>query len=82
MGCQHWQVFQERVVNPILNHDEAPSLPALCRKYQIEGVKRASNMVITVKRRFQACLRTHLSNSVSTEDQVLEELGDILQYFP
>jgi hypothetical protein len=54
----------------------------LCRKYKIESKKKASNMAITVKRRFQKALRKHIRNSVSNECEVSDEFNEIMQYFP
>jgi len=55
----HWSVFRERVVEPMLNNSEPPSLTAICEEYGIESQKKASNMIVTVKRRFQGTLRQY-----------------------
>ncbi len=78
----HWEVFRERVVQPILDDSEPPSLADVCQRYALEDEKKASNMTITVKRRFQTLLRRHVRDTVTTEAEVEDELQEILQYLP
>ena len=78
----HWKVFCDRIMQPILEDSKAPSLAETCRRYNIEDEKKASNMAVTVKRRFQTILRKHVRNTVATEDEVQGELQEIMQYLP
>lgn len=78
----HWSLFKERIVTPTIEGSTPPSLTQLCRQFDIESEKKASNMVITVKRRFQMHLKRHVRNTVSTQDGVEDELQEILQYLP
>jgi RNA polymerase sigma-70 factor (ECF subfamily) len=78
----HWRVFNDRVVKPILENIEAPSLKEICSKYGIENEARASNMAITVKRRFRSALKTYIRSTVISENQTDEELKEILKLFP
>jgi len=77
----HWKVFQERVIQPILSNTHPPSLADLRARYGIEDEKRASNMMITVKRRFHAALKEHIRRTVLTEDQIKGELGELMRFF-
>jgi len=78
----HWNIFHDRVVQPILKQEASPSLEAVCEKYGIPDRKKASNMTITVKRCFQAVLQEHVRNTVISDDQTREELQEIMQFFP
>ena len=78
----HWKVFHDRVVKPILENIEAPSLTEICSRYAVEDEAKASNMIVTAKRRFQSELRKHIRNTVLSESQVDEELSEILKLFP
>jgi RNA polymerase sigma-70 factor (ECF subfamily) len=78
----HWHVFREKVVKPILDDVKPLSLNEICAKYNIENETRASNMIVTVKRRFQAALKKNVRNTVISEDQIDEELREILKFFP
>jgi len=78
----HWKVFHDRVVKPVLENIEAPSLTEICARYDVENEAKASNMIITGKRRFQSELRKHIRNTVLSENQVDEELSEILKFFP
>ena len=78
----HWDVFYKRVVTPILEDSPSPSLKELCEKYGIEDEKKASNMIITVKRRFQTVIRKHVRDTVANEDDVEDEVQELFQYLP
>jgi hypothetical protein len=76
----HWQVFRDRLVNPILNRTDAPSMQEICTKYGIAEVVKASNMSTTVKRIFQTELKQHIRNSVLSDDDALEEFEQIRRF--
>lgn len=78
----HWCVFRERVVRPMLNNAASPSLTGICEKYGIESEKKASNMIITVKRRFQAVLKQYVRSTVASESQMDDELKEIMKFLP
>ncbi|MHC4520350.1 MAG: RNA polymerase sigma factor [Planctomycetota bacterium] len=75
----HWQVFRDRLLRPILDGGEHPPFKELCRRHGLASEKAASNMVITVKRRFRRMLRKHLRSTVASDAEADEELQDILQ---
>jgi len=78
----NWNIFNDRVVQPILKQKAPPSLEDICKTYGIADRKKASNMMITVKRCFQAILQEHVRNTVISDDQTPEELQEIMQFFP
>ena len=78
----HWHVFQDRVVEPLLKNLEAPSLKEICTKYGIKDQSRASNMIITTKRRFQAALKRNVRATVLSESEIDEDLKQILKLPP
>jgi len=78
----HWKVFNDRVVQPILENLQAPSLREICAKYSVEDEVKASNMAITVKRRFRSALKKYIRSTVISESQTDEELKEILKLFP
>jgi len=78
----HWYAFYERVVQPTLRNFEPASLKEICTKYNIEDEAKASNMIITVKRRFQAALKKNVRTTVISESEINDELKEILKFFP
>jgi RNA polymerase sigma-70 factor (ECF subfamily) len=78
----HWHLFCERVLNPITEKADPPAMDELCYKYRIKDRTTASNMIVTVKRRFRAALRSHLRNLVSSDGEVDLELAEIMQFLP
>jgi DNA-directed RNA polymerase specialized sigma24 family protein len=75
----HWQVFRDHLLDPTLEGREPPPLKELCQRYGLASEKAASNMVITVRRRFQRVLRKQLRSTVSSDAEADEELRDILE---
>lgn len=75
----HWQLFQARVVRPILDGTPPPSLPELMAPLGLQDEQQASNMIATAKRRFQSILRQHVRQSVDLDDEVDEEIADLMQ---
>jgi RNA polymerase sigma-70 factor (ECF subfamily) len=78
----HWHLFRDRVLGPIMDAVDPPTLNDLCHKYGIKDPTAASNMVVTVKRRFRTVIRTHLRTLVSSDDEVDCELAEIMQFLP
>ncbi|MCP4260068.1 MAG: sigma-70 family RNA polymerase sigma factor [Planctomycetes bacterium] len=78
----HWQVFHDKVLQPIIDGTNIPSLKEICERYGIKDDAKASNMIVTVKRRFQVALKKQLRDSVVTEEQVSGELEEIKRFFP
>jgi DNA-directed RNA polymerase specialized sigma24 family protein len=75
----HWQVFEEKVLTPILNNAHPPSLTEISSKYDIDSPSMVSNMLVTVKRRFRAVLKRQLQHFVSSEAEVTAEFNDLLK---
>ncbi len=78
----HWQIFHDRALRPIMDGGVAPSLETICRKHGLSDTVKASNMIVTVKRRFQNLLRRHLRDSVMSDREAEEELKEIKRFLP
>jgi hypothetical protein len=78
----YWLVFQSRILQPIMERTKPPSLGEICKKYGIEDGIKASSMILTVKRRFRATLKKCLRNSVTSDEEEIDELREIMQFFP
>lgn len=66
-----------KVAAPIVENTEVPSYAGVCSKCGIKDESKASNMVITVKRRFRAILKRHLRNLVQADSEVEDELNEV-----
>ena len=75
----HWEVFREKFLQPILDGRDAPSLSQLCDKHGIESEIRASNMIITVRRKLRAVLSDCLHRCAGPQADIDEEIGDLLK---
>ncbi len=76
---KHWKVFHATVVKPTMEGADTPSLGELCSQLDIKSEAKASNMSITVKRRFRTILARHIRQYVESDDQVEEEIRDMMQ---
>jgi RNA polymerase sigma-70 factor (ECF subfamily) len=76
----HWALFHERVLGPIWHGNAPRSLAELCEAHSINDVKKAANMIVTVKRRFRATLLEHIRNTVVSDDPTDEEFGCMLRF--
>jgi RNA polymerase sigma-70 factor (ECF subfamily) len=75
----HWRVFHDRVLRPIVDESEPPSIGEICRRYGLASESTASNMIVTVKRRFEAALKRQLRAPVLSDADADEELQDMLK---
>jgi len=80
-NATHWELFRARVLQPIMDNAEAPSLAHLCQKYGISKKGKASKMIMAVKRRFQAVLRRHVRQFVDSDAEVDDEIHYLLMIF-
>ena len=78
----HWQIFEDRVVRPILQGSASSSLADVGRRHGIQDEKKASNMCITVKRRFRSALKEYVRTTVASDQHVQEELAEIMKFLP
>jgi len=78
----HWLIFHDRILEPIMDKTKPPSMREVCKKYAVENEATASNMMVTVKRRFQTALKSHLRSLVVSEEQIEDELAEIMRFLP
>ncbi len=78
----YWEVFHDRILQPVMDGREQPSLKEVCKRYGIQDDVKASNMIVTVKRCLQVTLRKHLRDSVVSDEQVSGELKELRRFFP
>jgi len=77
----HWAVFQQKVLSPIFEGTAAPSMEELCTQHGIESESRASNMIVTVKRRFHKIISRYLSQGQDHEQSFPETLEQFMGIF-
>ena len=78
----HWALFQKQVIGPILYDEPKMPLVDLCNSHQIKDTQTASNMIMTVKRRFRSALLDQVNRTVRSHDQASDELADLMAYLP
>lgn len=77
----HWNVFRDRVIQPIIEGKKPPSYQDICSTYGIDSESKVSNMLVTVKRRFKTALKKQLRATVLSEDDINPELQEMLNLF-
>lgn len=74
-----WELFHLRVLAPIYENAESPPMAEICARLGIDNEAKASNMIVTVKRRFRAVLKRRVRDLVSSDVEAEEELNDIFR---
>ena len=77
----HCKVFSARVLDPLIHSKKAASLSEICANLGIDNESRASNMVITVKRRLRKALERNLTKLSQSGKEVEEEINELLKIF-
>jgi DNA-directed RNA polymerase specialized sigma24 family protein len=76
----HWNLFRDRVLQPILKDTQPPPLTQLCARYGIDQATKASNMIFAVKKRFRVALQRQVRQSVTDDTEMSEELTELAQF--
>ena len=71
----YWNVFNEKVIIPILDGGNAPALNDLCKKYGIPDEAKASNMIAYVKGKFRSTMMQCIRQFVDSESEVEDEFN-------
>ncbi|MBN1359884.1 MAG: sigma-70 family RNA polymerase sigma factor [Sedimentisphaerales bacterium] len=74
----HWELFRARVLHPIITGREPESLSELCERFGIATAVKAENMIVTVRRRFQAAMKNRVRDYVSCDEEVEQEIRDLM----
>ncbi|MFO0873067.1 MAG: hypothetical protein U0575_03735 [Phycisphaerales bacterium] len=75
----HWQVFEARVVRPVLHGTEPIEYRQLAEELDLPGPGQAANLLVTVKRRFARALRKEIAATVMHADEIEPEVRDVLR---
>jgi hypothetical protein len=78
----YWKIFEERVLQPIMDQTDPPSVKELCSKYGIPDGHKFANMIITTKRRIRSALEKHIQKLVTSPEEVSDELQQMGCFFP
>lgn len=73
----HWEVFYAKILVPIFENVEPLPLEDICKKYRVDTVSRASNMILSIKRRFRSVLKQRLRQLVQSDSEADEEFTEL-----
>jgi len=74
----HWEIFNAKIVIPIMENAPTPRLKELCDRYNVDSEAKASNMITTIKRRFRRMLEGQLRCYVRADSEIEEEFNELL----
>jgi RNA polymerase sigma factor (sigma-70 family) len=74
-----FELFENRVVRPILQGTEQPSVADLAARLGIDA-SEASNYIVTAKRGYQRHLQAEVREYVSSEKEAVEEINDLFGF--
>jgi RNA polymerase sigma-70 factor (ECF subfamily) len=72
----HWHVFREYVVRPIMDHTDRRPLKEVSQRYGVNEIK-ASNMIVTLKRRFGKLLIQHLRRHMISDETAENDIETV-----
>jgi RNA polymerase sigma factor (sigma-70 family) len=75
----HWAVFEARVVRPMMLGEAPAEYAVLVRRLGLRDAAQASNMMVTVKRRFARALFEAVSGTVGSPEEVDDELRALMR---
>jgi RNA polymerase sigma-70 factor (ECF subfamily) len=75
----HWCVFERRVVRPLLFGEPPTPYSMLVERFDLKDAAQATNMMITVKRRFARALYAEVGRTVQDPGDVGDEILDLLR---
>lgn len=75
----HFELFRQRIITPILEGDEAPSLRELALRHGLSD-KDVENRVITARRAYQRLLRAEIRLYAASDEEVAAEIQDIWRF--
>ncbi|KKM73239.1 hypothetical protein LCGC14_1412500 [marine sediment metagenome] len=72
-----WQVFECRIVTPILDRTEPPPYGEVVRRFGFRSPAQASNVLVTAKRMFARIIRAVVADYVKDERGIDTEIGEL-----
>ena len=69
------------VLDPIFEEKMPESISAICQRLGITRKTKASDMVVTVKRRFKQLLKRNVGKYVDSDEDVNQEIMRLLNLF-
>ena len=73
-----WEVFQSRLVGPILQNRRPASYEQLVERFGFKSPAQAGNVLVTAKRMFRRCLREVVGDTLADADDVEDEIQGLL----
>ena len=66
------------MLDPIITGADSVPLSDLCKRFGIATPVKAENMIVTVKRRFQAAMKNRVREYVASDEEVEQEIRDLM----
>jgi RNA polymerase sigma factor (sigma-70 family) len=76
---QHYELFQRRIIQPILEGMSQPSIKDLIKDMDLTQ-KQANNFIVTARRAFQRLLRAEIKMYASSKEEVDLEIEDLFRF--
>lgn len=70
----YWTLFERCCMNPILKASKPPALKDICETLDIQDLTKASNMIVTVKRRVKKAMIRNLQKIAASRSDLEEEI--------
>lgn len=74
----HFDIFNQRILRPLLENVQAPSLAELATRHGLDE-KQAGNALLTARRAYQRLLRDEIRLYAQSEEEVSTEVRDLFR---
>ena len=75
----HWHLFCARVLEPAMNGTAPEPLAVICGTLGIEDPSKGANMIVTIRRKFQAAIKNRVRQYVDSDEEVEQEIHDLMK---
>jgi RNA polymerase sigma-70 factor (ECF subfamily) len=75
----YWTLFELRCLDPILKTSKPPGLKDVCKTLNIRDLAKASNMIVTVKRRVKKAIIRNLEKTIGSESELKDEIVTLIE---
>ena len=74
---QRWQVFQARIIAPLLTDAEPTDYAQLVSELGLESTAQVQNLLVTAKRHFTRSLETVVGRYADSQEEITAEIADL-----
>ncbi|MCA9246980.1 MAG: sigma-70 family RNA polymerase sigma factor [Planctomycetales bacterium] len=76
-NATRWQVFEHRLVAPLLTDAEPTDYTILAKRLQLDSNAQVQNILVTAKRHFERCLESVIGRYTESREEITAEIAEL-----